>query len=509
MIKKQHKNFCSYLKYSILGVNNKTKIIMLHGKSNKIFSEVNSYFSTSEKAIHQVVHLFNVLRLAKLPLSMHQPNQTRYDKRELLLMMLLFPLFSVHNISGYYQSALHKYLSAGKDTFYQFKNNSYVSWRELLYSLTGRLLRKVERGTENSVSHLRCLIIDDTEFPKTGHRIEHIGKVWSHVQHKCILGFKGLFLGYWDGKSFFGLDFSLHKERGKNNKRPYGMKPKQLSRQFKKQRTWLSHGYSREQELHLNKIQNAIMMIHRAINHRIKVDYILMDSWFVCEQMLGFIKNLRRNIHLVGMAKMGSTKYTIEDKTLSANQIAQLLKNKKRVKRNRATGLYFAGTDADYKGINLRLYFCKTSKRGKWHLLITTNKSLSLAEAYRIYSIRWSIEVFFKESKQYFKMGKSQSHDFDAQIADITIATMQYNIFSLAKRFAAYETLGQLFRDTKTNVVELTIAQRLWQFILELIEVISDILDIDYNELIVNILKSDLKNNKFIKLLQNQPLYAA
>jgi hypothetical protein len=29
------------------------------------------------------------------------------------------------------------------------------------------------------------------------------------------LGFKGLFLGFHDGKSFLGLDFSLHGEKGK------------------------------------------------------------------------------------------------------------------------------------------------------------------------------------------------------------------------------------------------------------------------------------------------------
>lgn len=490
-------------------MNNKTKIIMLHGKSNKIFSEINNYFTSSEKAVTQIVHLYEYLKLSNVELNLSPAKQTQHDKRDLLFMLLLFPLFSISNISGYYESALYKYMRAGKDTFYQFKNNSWVAWRNLLYTLNLRLLRKVKQQADDTGSLPRCLVVDDTDFQKTGYHIEHIGKIWSHVQHKCVLGYKGLFLGYWDGKSFFGLDFSLHKEKGKNKKKPYGLNRKQLSRQYKKNREFLTKGYTRELELRINKIENAIMMIRRALDKKLKVDYILMDSWFVCERMLSFVKRFRRNIHLLGMTKMGSTQYTIEGKNRSANTTAQMLKNKKRVKHIKSIGLYCAETEAEYKGIPVKLFFCKTSKRGKWHLLLTTDRSLGIIKAYQIYSIRWSIEVFFKESKQYFNMGKSQSQDFDAQIADITLATLQYNIFSLAKRFAAYETLGQLFRDGKSHILELTIAQRIWGFILELIELIKDIFDIDTNELIVNIMKSDTKNNKIIKLLQYQQSNAA
>ncbi len=509
MIKKQHNNFCSSLKYSILGVNNKTKIIMLHGKSTKIFSEINNYFTSQEKAILQISNLFAYLKLNKMKLNVTQPNQTQHDKRDLLYMLLLFPLFSINKVSGYYESALYKYLSAGKDTFYQFKNDSRVVWRNMLYWLNKKLLRKVEIHSQEFTTSPRCLCLDDTNLEKTGLQIEHIGKIWSHVQHKTVLGFKGLFLGYWDGKSFFGLDFSLHKEKGKNQKKPYGLKPGQLAKQYKKKRDFYSDGYSREQELKLNKIDNAILMIRRALDKKIKVDYVLMDSWFVCERILKFIKGLRQNIHLLGMAKVGTTKYNFEGKEISAKALARLLKNKKQVKRIKSIGMYCATTQAEYKGIPVKLFFCKTSKKGQWHLLLTTKLSLNVVEAYQIYSIRWSIEVFFKESKQHFQMGKSQSQDFDAQIADITISMMQYNIFSLAKRFEAYETLGQLFRESKADILELTIVQRIWGFILELIELIKDFFDIDSNELIVRIMKSDNKNNKIINLLQHQHLKAA
>ena len=171
--------------------------------------------------------------------------------------------------------------------------------------------------------------------------------------------------------------------------------------------------------------------------------------------------------------------------------------------------MYVAETILIFKGIEIKVYFCKTSKRGKWHLLVSTDTSLGILRAYEIYSIRWSIEVFFKESKQYFGLGKSQSRDFDSQISDITINIIQYNIFSTAKRFTAYETLGELFREVQGNIQELTISEKIWGFILELLHIVSDIFDSDFNELIIRILKTEQVNNKIVNQLQYNLLKAA
>jgi hypothetical protein len=51
------------------------------------------------------------------------------------------------------------------------------------------------------------------------------------LYHTFNYGFKGLFLGYHDDKSFFSLDFSLHGEKGK--KGDYGLSKKQQKKHFK------------------------------------------------------------------------------------------------------------------------------------------------------------------------------------------------------------------------------------------------------------------------------------
>ena len=239
------------------------------------------------------------------------------------------------------------------------------------------------------------------------------------------------------------------------------------------------------------------------------VDYILMDSWFVNDKMIKFVKNIKGEVHLIGMLKNGNSKYIFQQNELTAKQIANKLQKRKKVKRVRSLNMYVGESVLTYKGSEIKVFFCKTSKRGKWHLLVSTNTALCIEVAYRIYSNRWSIEVFFKECKQYFGLGKSQSQDFDGQIADITMNMVQYNLLSAAKRFVSYETMGQLFQNLQDNMRELTISEKIWGFILELLQIVADIFNSDFNELIISILKSDKKENRLVNLIEHSHLKAA
>lgn len=487
------------LKYCILELQSLKQKAMLQDKSNKIFSEITNFFTSTEKAISKTMSVIKTLNVDKINIEQKSNWPIQYFRQDILMALLLQPLFSVQNVSGYLQSALYDYLQAGKDTLYRFKNESSISWRKINDQINRRIIKRIERsGTEDS-DQPRCLIVDDTDLKKVGKYIEHVSRIWSHVAHSSVLGFKGLFLGYWDSKTFIGLDFSLHKEKGKNQKYPNGLSKKDNKKQFKKKRSDQSAGRQRELELQCDKISNAIAMIRRSLSNKIKFEYVLMDSWFVCEQMI--LAVIEAGAQMIGMSKMGNAKYLYNEKQWTAKQILDSLKKAKKVRWVKQLHLYVAETCAIYKGVPLKLFFCKNSKRGKWHLLTTTNTRLGIKRTYQIYSIRWSIEVFFRETKQYFQLAKSQSRDFDAQIADTSICMIQYNIFSLAKRFSDYETLGGLFNDTNQFIIELTVCKRLWGFFLEFIVLIAGIVDVDPDYLIEKILDEE-SNNKFVKLVQ-------
>jgi len=295
------------------------------------------------------------------------------------------------------------------------------------------------KSTENNVGQPRCLIVDDTDLPKTGRRIELIGKVFSHVTRQSVLAFKGLFLGYHDGKSFFAIDFSLHGEDGKNKRKPYGLSTKQLKARYSKHRSKNSPGSIRKQEYFTTKIENMIEMVRTAIVHGLRFDYLLVDSWFTCFALAKFVTTRRFGCHLLGMAKMGKTRYLFNGKKLTSKEIIDCLRKQKKLKRSKQLNCFYSQAMVGFNGVPVKLFFCKTSRNGKWNVLLTTNLELGFEQAYKIYSIRWSVEVFFKEGKQYLRLGKCQSQDFDAQIAHTTLCMIQYKLLSVAKRFSDYE----------------------------------------------------------------------
>lgn len=480
---------------------------MLQDKSKKIFSEISDFLTTSEKVIYKTIDIYRSLKFEKIKTGIKEYPQSTYFKTDLLLNLLLMPLFGIKNPQDYMSSWLKRYLEASASTLYRFKNNTYVSWRKICTQITRRLMGEVLKTCTDDTDSPRCLIVDDSDLHKTGKRIEHVGMIWSHVIQRSILGFKGLFLGYWDSKSFYGIDVSLHKEEGKNQKKPYGLPKKDIKKQYRKKRTKESHGSIRETELYVNKIDNAIAMIKRAIKSKLSFEYLLVDSWFMCDKLIKYI--VKQDAHILGMCKMGKSKYTFQCNLLTATTILEKLRRSGKVKWYKRLGMYVCQAEVEFKGTPVKLFFCRNTKRGKWHLLLTTNTDLAIQEAYKIYSIRWSIEVFFKESKKHFGLEYCQSRDFDAQIADVSLAMIHYNIFSALKRITEYETLGGLFAEIKNQTVEITLCKRIWGFMLELLAIIADIFEIEPETLISQILQDDSKKKNILKIISNNESFAA
>ena len=85
---------------------------------------------------------------------------------------------------------------------------------------------------------------------------------------------------------------------------------------------------------------------------------------------------------------------------------SQLKKQKISPKRCRKFNYYYHHYIAEIDGLKVAVFISRRGKNGKWHTLISTNTAISFVKAIEVYSIRWSIEVFFKEAKQLFRLGK-------------------------------------------------------------------------------------------------------
>ena len=106
-----------------------------------------------------------------------------------------------------------------------------------------------------------------------------------------------------------------------------------------------------------------------------------------------------------------------------------------------------------------------------------------------------------KECKQYLELGKYQGRDFDGQIADCTLCFITYTLLALDKRFSEYETMGELFGKHRSDLMALTLWQRILGMIEAILETLADIMSIDLEELAEKILNDEKAAKKYAVML--------
>lgn len=417
----------------------------------------------------------------------------RLTNLQVFQILVLFPFFAIKGYSHYAGSALCRMFGGKKDMFYSYLSQDNINWRKVIYRITNRLVKRVVIRDDHKKSRLpKVLIADDTDLPKTGMHMESIGKIFSHVHQKCILGYKALMLCWSDGRTQFMLDSSLHGEMGKIEGKEQGLTSAQRNARYERQRDKDSHISKRKNEYFMGKGIKLLEMVKDAIQNKIPFDYLLIDSWFTCTELVDFVCRCHKKFHFLGMARMGNTMYATENRgKLSAKAILTKLKSAKEVKRSRRYRCHYAETQVVLGKRAVKLFFCKRGKKEAWKLLLTTDLSLDFMRAYEIYAMRWSIEVFFSDSKRILGLADCSSRDFSAHIAHVSLVMIRYNMLSAIKRTLDYDTIGGLFEDMYLGVHELTVVEKIWAIIIEVVAVVAELIEADSEVLIFQVINSN------------------
>ena len=115
-------------------------------------------------------------------------------------------------------------------------------------------------------------------------------------------------LCFTDGVSLFLLDISLHGEEGKRSDKPQGLSSKkQTEDRYCKGYSEDEHIVRSNAEYFASNIETAISMFKRSIIEGLRFDYLLVDSWFTCSELLKFVVSRHFGCHLIGM--INKTKY--------------------------------------------------------------------------------------------------------------------------------------------------------------------------------------------------------
>jgi hypothetical protein len=452
---------------------------MQQSKDINSIAETDKYCLNSSILIKTFTTVLKEFKLSYINKLFSKSKKRGFDAAKIFETLFVLTFIDIKNVQQLVNSGYSLEIVNKKDVFYEFLKNQNIDWRTILHLFSKQFFKIVkEKGDQSTTDSPKCIILDDTLVAKTGKKMECLGKVYDHCSHTYSLGMKILTLGFWDGKSFVPLNFSIHNEPGKNKLR--GMKISELKAQFQKKRDKLSSGYNRVQEVALDKIEMAILMIKSSVKSLETVDYVLADSWFMCEKFISEITKLKaksgNQLNVLGLMKSNRI-ITIVGVKMNANKVPEL--KRKSIKFNRVFKAQYIDQIVDYKGNPMRIFWIKFKGQNNWKMLICTDQKLSFQTAMKYYQIRWSIEVFFKECKQNLGISNCQSIDFDSHIAHVSICFMQYMALSLRKRFDDYETFGALFKHVRQEILEATLVDKIWTFLIEIFELIIGELEIE------------------------------
>ena len=451
-------------------------------KIDKI-SEISSFFVTKDQPCSILTRLYRVLDLGKHSKSVSKLKQQGSSLPELLYGLLLLRICGLTVYACSKKDYWNLLSCQGKDTFYRYLNTPTTSWRKLLYRITLSFIRVcASQKSDQSTSGPRCLIFDDTLLPKTGKKAEGITKVYDHVVGKMRLGYKLLGMVYFDGTSSILSDFSLHHEPGK--KKDGGLSRQEKKEQYKKSRPDKSYGQLRKKELSMSKIESMKNMLCRAFKEKINVDYVLMDSWFTCYDLISHVVSLwKKQVHVIGRCKIDLTKYEVHGKKRTAQEL--VLQYGRNPHYCRKTKSSYIRLKAKLNGMPVNLFLIHYRKHEQWTMILTTDLSLRYRQAFELYQIRWNIEILWKDCKKYLELGKYQGRDLDGQIADCSIVFIIHQILTLEKRFSYYETIGEVFKGAQEEACILTLWERILAIIYRMINEYSLLCD-EGNEVQIN-----------------------
>jgi len=425
----------------------------IHKHKYSMDSEINKAFK--ELNIKSLLNRSNIMK------------QKGYSTASIIYLMVLLPFLKQYLSYLWSGKACQSQINAQKDTYYRFLNHEYFNWRKLVYLLA----LKVINNTGDVPLKQKVLIADDTLAPKTGKKMEMVSYHFDHTRKQSMLGYQCLQLGYHNGMNFFPIDVAFKTSRNR---------PNTTVRDIDKR----TNGWQRRKEAFNKKTDMLVEMANRAWNAGIDASFMLFDSWFAHDDVISKIHNTGYGV--ICRLKRGRVKYVYQGKAYTLKQLWQ------NVVKKRTKWL----ADYQVKAVSLNVQLPKSGHvqvvfisdgKKQWQAFLSTDQDLEASEVLSYYSIRWSIEVFFKDAKQLLYLGSEQSNTFDAVIACYSLSMIRYlllvYIFNKSKLIGP---IGPLFRELSDDQVYFSMAEEFWRNVKELIIMSSQLLsdEIDRNNIL-------------------------
>lgn len=247
------------------------------------------------------------------------------------------------------------------------------------------------------------LVIDDTLIEKTGKQIPEVGRFYDHGNGRYVLAHNIVTSHYVTPRGCFPIGYKLYLKRAKTDK------------------------------TYTSKIEHAKELVSEAINAGFSFKTVVYDAWYFSKELCDHIEQL--GLNWLGVAKSNRIIFNHGNR-LNLQQFRAML------------------SPSDFKKIELNGKVCygftktvKMSKLGNIRLLIVhENKDLSddalflVTNALRwdarrilkIYLFRWSIETFYRDSKQNLGLGAYAMRELNSIKRHWYLVFLSYSLLVLS-----------------------------------------------------------------------------
>ena len=358
--------------------------------------------------------------------------------------------------------------SMGKDVLYDTMNREDLNWRKY----HGQIAHKTVQSFKSSGK--KAFVVDDSVAQRFGKKMPGLSSHFDHTTGRHIMGQQVLTLGLSCDQGFAPLDSELFISQSKAIA---------LHEAFGDDRSIVAKRYRTAQQG--TKPEMVSAMIKRALNAGIWADYLLADAWFGTKAMI----RLSQETALVPVLRMKKNKMKYRFSEFVRGQmltreldIQALYKHAVRKSWQPIAGQKYQAKALDVElnlaenkepeaWIKVRLLFVRGNAektqtavgKHEWAVFLTTDTALSPTDILNLYSLRWAIEVYFKEAKQHLGFLKEQSNHYAAYVASIHLAAIRFCLLVIAKQTQAAGNIAQVRQTLCNNSTDISFAGKLWQ----------------------------------------------
>jgi DDE superfamily endonuclease len=389
------------------------------------------------------------------------------DISEAVFLLLLWKWLNVASIAMFSRKALGVFSQAKKDVMYDLLKREDINWREL----NSQTAKEVYRQNKLGNSRIRAFVLDDSIKTRKGKKMEGVSSHFDHVSGHHVMGQQVLTLGLVTEEAFLPVDSQLFVSK---------VKAQELVRDYKDKRSVVSKRY--HEATSQTKPEMSEHMMRRAIRNGMEADYVVADAWFGTKPMLRSAIDL--NLCPIFRMKKNKMKYraTIKGKKqlLTAKELySHTVKQEWQKVRGmpwKAVSLLVELDLAEKEEKQpqwkwVQLLFVRGLKepdesdisKKNWALFITTDINLSMSKLLEIYSLRWGIEVYFKEAKQHLGFLKEQTVTFASHTASIHLCAIRYLMLVYTKLQDQEIRVGDVRTEIKNQLDTLSFAGSLWK----------------------------------------------